>query len=86
MAEATITSKGQVTIPKKIREKLHLNPGDKLNFELGEGGTIKIRPTQKSILDRAGALSKYAKDEPVSVEEMNEAIKKAAVKRYKKSQ
>ncbi len=76
MAEATITSKGQVTIPKEIREKLHLNPGDKLNFELDKGGTIEIRTTQKPILDRAGALSKYAKDKAISVEEMNKAAKK----------
>jgi len=45
----TISSKGQVTIPKEIREELELEPGDKVKFELGSGGTILKRVPRPSI-------------------------------------
>lgn len=85
MPKATITSKGQVTIPKEIREKMKLHAGDKVHFEIKEDGSIRIRHSDTSILDRAGALRKYAKKESVSIEEMNEAIKEAAVERFKRN-
>ena len=36
MIQATITSKGQVTIPREIRERYSIEPGDKLEFNLGQ--------------------------------------------------
>ena len=85
MPEATISSKGQITIPKKIRDELQLHAGDKLNFKTDNKGHIKLEKSSLSISDRAGSLAKYASAKPVSIEEMNDAIKEAAVKRYKRS-
>jgi AbrB family looped-hinge helix DNA binding protein len=42
-----MTSKGQTTIPKEIREKLHAEPGDTLSYDMQENGTVmmrKVRP------------------------------------------
>ncbi len=55
MATATITSKGQVTIPKKIRDKLGLKPGDKVDFEV-EKGDLKVSRKKYSIEETFGML------------------------------
>ncbi len=85
MEQAKITSKGQVTIPKKIREKMNLQSGDKVQFKVNEKGDATMHHFSRSITERAGSLQKYAKKEPVSIEEMNEAVKKMAVERFKRS-
>ncbi len=54
MPVARITSKGQVTVPKSVREALGLEPGDGLHFDLGEGGAVVSR--QGEIGDLAGSL------------------------------
>ena len=41
--QATITSKGQVTLPKPIRDRLHLKPGDKIDFMLEDDGCLPRR-------------------------------------------
>ena len=41
----TLTSKGQVTIPKRVRELLGLKPGSAVEFELASSGEIVVRPT-----------------------------------------
>ena len=43
MPTATVTSKGQVTIPRKVREALRLRPGDRIDFVLGEDGEVRVR-------------------------------------------
>ncbi|MFH5831503.1 AbrB/MazE/SpoVT family DNA-binding domain-containing protein [Halalkalibaculum sp. DA3122] len=48
MEQATVTSKGQITIPKRIREKLNLKAGDNVNFIVDSDDVIKIQ-TQKKI-------------------------------------
>jgi len=40
-----ITSKGQITLPKQVREKLHVQPGDSLVYEI-EGNTVRIRKAE----------------------------------------
>ena len=75
MAFATITSKGQVTIPKAVRNSLHLKAGDKLEFIVNEDGRLLVRPVSKRIDDVFGKLHKKWK-RPVSVEEMDEAVRR----------
>ena len=58
MSNATLTSKGQITIPKEIRDSLGLKPKDRLNFTLLNDGTVIMRVKNKSILDLVGA-AKY---------------------------
>ena len=70
MAESTITSKGQTTVPAEIRALVHAKPGTRLVWSVMPDGTIIVRAKTKSILDMAGML-KAPKGKRVSVEEMN---------------
>jgi len=79
MPTATLTSKGQVTIPKEIRERLRLKTGDRVLFVERPDGTIAMRAQNKSVLDLLGTL-KPRHRRHVTVEEMNEAIAKGYVK------
>ena len=69
MANATLTSKGQTTIPKEIRDSLGLKAQDKLNFTLLPNGTVIMRAKNKSLLDLAG-IANY-KGPVIPVEDMN---------------
>ena len=55
---ATVTSKGQTTIPKKIRDQLHIKAGDRLRFTLLPDGVVLIRVKNRTIIDVAGNLHK----------------------------
>ena len=74
IAQATITSKGQITIPSYIRKKLHLETGNKLEFMIKDSSFIVI-PINNSLKSLKGILPKPKKS--FSVEEMNETIKDA---------
>ncbi len=50
MATATITSKGQTTIPKAIREHLKLKTGDRLDFVIGDDGRVTLAPRKIDIV------------------------------------
>ena len=75
MASATITTKGQVTIPKVIRDKLMLNAGDKVEFVIIDKREALIRPVSKKVDDVFGMLHKPGQ-KAVSVEEINEALER----------
>ena len=74
MALATLTTKGQVTIPKKIRESLKLHTGDKIEITLTAKREAIIRPISKKVDDVFCKLHKSGR-KPVSVEEIDKAIK-----------
>jgi len=74
MTIGTMTSKGQITIPKPVREQLHLRTGDRMEFSVSKEGTIIIRPRTSRIEDVMGMLSCYAKGRHVSVEDMDRGI------------
>ncbi|MDN5797420.1 MAG: AbrB/MazE/SpoVT family DNA-binding domain-containing protein [Intrasporangium sp.] len=76
MTSATVTSKGQVTIPVEVRTKLGLHPGSRLAFVPTAAGGYEIHVEAASIKDLKGAVPRPA--QPVSIEEMNEAIGAAA--------
>ena len=75
MATATITSKGQVTIPKGIRDELLLHSGDQLDFSITPRGELLVKPLTRSVSDVFGRLHR-TKQTPVSIEAMNQAIHK----------
>jgi AbrB family looped-hinge helix DNA binding protein len=56
MDDSTITSKGQVTIPKAVRDRLGLKPGDRVVFTVLQDGTTIMRVKTTSIEDLAGLL------------------------------
>ena len=73
MALATITSKGQITIPKAVREKLMLGTGDKIEFIFTKNREALIRPVSKTVDDLFGRLHKPER-KTASIEEMDAAI------------
>ena len=56
--EATLTSKGQTTIPKEIRDSLHMKEGDRMTFTLLPDGTVLMRVKNRSAMEVAGRLHK----------------------------
>ncbi|MGZ2748072.1 AbrB/MazE/SpoVT family DNA-binding domain-containing protein [Burkholderia stagnalis] len=73
MASATLTSKGQVTIPVDVRNRLGLSTGDRIEFVFNEkSGRYEVVPATRSITSLKGIIRKPSK--PVSVEDMNAAI------------
>lgn len=74
MSLSTVTTKGQVTIPKDIRESMVIDAGDKIEFIINAQNDVVIKPITKKAIDVFGQLSQYKKDKPLSIEEMNEAI------------
>jgi len=75
---ATLTAKGQITLPKNIRLHLKLNAGDKIDFVILDNGVIQAVPLKQSPRKLKGIIKKPSK--PVSIEEMNEAIAHGASK------
>jgi antitoxin PrlF len=80
--ESTITSKGQATIPKRIRDHLGLKPGDRVKFFIRPDGRVVILPKRP-----ASSLIGFLKYDgpPVTIEEMDEAIGDAVAARYDRS-
>lgn len=69
---STLTSKGQLTIPKSIRKKFKLHRGDKIEFFVDNEGAIVLVPVKSSVKELKGMVlppNKY-----VSLEDMQEAI------------
>jgi len=83
MPSATLTSKGQITIPIEIRRTLGLKPGVRIDFYEVEGGEYAFRPKTGSIRDLEGCIPKL--DHIVTIEEMNQAIHDGAAESYLKS-
>jgi antitoxin PrlF len=72
MSIATVTSKGQITIPQDVRDRLHIVTGSRVEFAERADGVVEFIPLTASIMDLKGIL-KW--DGPVfTIEEMDEAI------------
>ena len=78
MLHSKVTSKGQTTIPGKIRKALRIKPGDKLEYVMrGDHATIRVHPGTRSL---KGALDSR-KGEGMSFAEIREATAKAVRRR-----
>lgn len=77
--EATMTSKGQVTVPQEIRDRLRLRSGQRLKFTIEDGNRVVIAQSYARLSELVGVLPKPKRT--VTVEEMDEAIHKAAIDR-----
>ena len=73
MPSATVTSKGQVTIPKEVRELLRVKVGDLLDFIVDPSGRVEIRAGTLQASDLKGMLHRPGR-RPVTLEEMDRAI------------
>jgi antitoxin PrlF len=83
MSYATITSKGQTTIPKEIREQFNLQPGDRILFFVNDAGRIEIQPliditAVKGLLKRPGRRA-------ASLRRIDEAPRSGAARRFVRS-
>jgi len=76
--EAAITSKGQMTIPKAIREHLHVKAGDRVKFFVHPNGTVVLLPVLP-ITALRGIVPHRGR--PVTLEEMDDAIATGAIER-----
>lgn len=72
MPSSRLSTKGQIVIPLEIREWLGLRPGDRIDFVVDDGGSVRLRPALLDVRDLQSTLAEPGR-RPVSVEEMNEA-------------
>lgn len=75
----TLTSKGQTTIPKPIRDHLGLQAGDQLDFVIEPDGRVTLRPATIDVMDLAGLLRQKGK-KALSLEEMQRGVLKGATR------
>ena len=76
MTRATMTSKGQITVPKEIREHLGLEPGDRLDFQIGSDGAVILQPETVDFRTLRGMLKRRGR--PVSLRAMENAVRRGA--------
>ena len=72
MTTATITSKGQVTIPKDVRSRLGIGTGDRVEFVEIQDGVFQIVAATQDVQALKGIVPKPEK--AVTIEDMNQAI------------
>ena len=83
MSQSTLTSKGQTTIPEKIRRALRIKPGDRLEYEVeGDRATIRVHPGIRSL---KGVLASK-KGKGMSFAEIREAAAESARAREAKGE
>lgn len=83
MPSATVTSKGQVTIPSQVRKALGLKPGTRIDFFQNEDGRFVLYPKTGSIRELEGCLAAHLPS--MTVEEMDKAIGEAVTESYLES-
>jgi len=70
--EATLTSKGQITIPKAVRDSLKLHVGDRLEFIVDPDGSVRIVPATRSVTELKAMLPRPAR--ALGLEEIDAVI------------
>lgn len=81
---STVTSKGQTTVPKPIREALGIKDGTPLRWTLKDG-VLSVRAKTRRLEDFAGMLGEPPNGAHASVEDMNEAIGLAVTERMQRT-
>ena len=76
MSSATMTSKGQITIPKEVRDAVGLETGRRVSFLVREDHVVEMRPDEVDLLSLCGILKPKVKG--VTLEDMEEAIRLGA--------
>lgn len=82
MSIATVTSKGQITIPVEVRRALRLHAGTRVEFIQRPSGSYELVPATISVKDLKGVVK--APRKPVSIDDMNEAVVETAVERSRR--
>ena len=84
MATATVTSKGQITIPALVRNHLRLNPGDRVAFNISRDGRVSMTPKRTSFEKLSGVFRQPGR-QALSVRAMDKAIQKTVAMRHRRS-
>ena len=79
MPTATLTTKGQITIPREIRDYLGVDAGDRLSFEVRENGEVVVHPETTDLRSLRGVLRRKGK--AVTLAQMDRAIRRGASRR-----
>jgi AbrB family looped-hinge helix DNA binding protein len=80
MPSAKLTSKGQITIPLEVRERLGLDTGDRVDFIIRDSGEIVVEPATVDLLELRGSVKRRGR-KVVSLEEMQRAIEAGAARK-----
>jgi antitoxin PrlF len=80
MTTATLTSKGQITVPQGVRRELGLQTGDKVDFVPDEEGGFRMVPVRKDVRELRGRFAGRAA-KPVAIEDMADAIEAEVAER-----
>lgn len=78
--ESSVTSKGQISIPKLAREHLKVRPGDRVRIFLHPNGTVVLLPRLPASAIKGLFAGRVRK--PVTVEEMDAAVERAAAEKF----
>ena len=73
MPASTVTSKGRITIPKEIRERLRVRAGQRVELQIDKDGQVVMR-TRMGDFRALKGMVRHNRKSPVSLQEMNEAI------------
>ena len=79
-----VTSKGQTTVPKEVRDFLGLEEGTQVEWTLDEAGKATVKPRKLRAVDLAGMLGPSPVG-PLTIEQMNEGIAQAVRERFERS-
>ncbi|MBK9001976.1 MAG: AbrB/MazE/SpoVT family DNA-binding domain-containing protein [Myxococcales bacterium] len=79
MPAATVTSKGQITLPKEIRVRLRLEEGDRVAFRERPDGSIVLEPETLDLLSLEGRIRPRVRG--LSLDDMDAAVRRAVTKR-----
>jgi antitoxin PrlF len=86
-ARSTLTSKGQTTVPKEVREALQMSEGVQIDWVVEkDGATATVKPRTLRAVDLAGILGKPPKGRGLRIEDIDDAIAEAVVARFERSQ
>ncbi|HMF95868.1 MAG TPA: AbrB/MazE/SpoVT family DNA-binding domain-containing protein [Vicinamibacterales bacterium] len=77
MPTATLTTKGQITIPREVRDHLGVDAGDRLSFVVQDDGSVVVKPLTRHVRELGGLLFRAGR-RPVPVAEMDEGIARRA--------
>ena len=83
MPTSTMTSKGQITLPKAIREHLHVTEGDQVDFSIARDGDVVMHRLNGSVSSLAGMLHRPGR-KTISLTEMDDVVADAVLEKAKR--
>lgn len=82
MDTAKITTKGQITIPKRIRETMAIDSGDVLAFEFDDRSGVRVIPVRKVVRPLKGFLAEYADQQKLDDTRIRGALRQRAARKH----